>query len=177
MTVYPLIAPRPPKLSEHLDALRRVERSGIDSNNGPEVRGFEADVTARLFGGAGASLAVANATLGLMVAIRDAATPRFAPGALALMPALTFAATAQAAQWAGLTPLIADVDPETWSIDPAIEERLLALHGDRIAVLVPYATFGNAIALDRYAWLQRRYAVGVVKIGRASCRERVCQDV
>src|SRR3546814_7300984 len=97
-----------------------------------------------------------------MVAIRDAATPRFAPGALALMPALTFAATAQAAQWAGLTPLIADVDPETWSIDPAIEERLLALHGDRIAVLVPYATFGNAIDLDRYAWLQRRYEVGVV---------------
>src|SRR3546814_10534665 len=86
---------RPPKLSEHLDALRRVERSGIYSNNGPEGRGFEADVTARLFGGAGASLAVANATLGLMVAIRDAATPRFAPGALALMPALTFAATAQ----------------------------------------------------------------------------------
>src|SRR3546814_21059274 len=78
------------------------------------------------------------------------------------MPALTLAATAQGAQWAGLTPLIADVDPETWSIDPAIEERLLALHGDRIAVLVPYATFGNAIDLDRYAWLQRRYEVGVV---------------
>src|SRR3546814_18241796 len=78
MTHYPLIAPRPPKLSEHLDALRRVERSGIYSNNGPEVRGFAADVTARLFGGAGASLAVANATLGLMVAIRDAATPRLA---------------------------------------------------------------------------------------------------
>ncbi|RIA37695.1 dTDP-4-amino-4,6-dideoxygalactose transaminase [Hephaestia caeni] len=162
MTHYPLIAPRPPKLSEHLDALRRVEQSGIYSNNGPEVRGFEADVTERLFGGAGASLAVANATLGLMIAIREAATPRFAPGALALMPALTFAATAQAAEWAGLTPLIADIDPETWSIDPDIEERLLALHGRRIAVVVPYATFGNAIDLDRYAWLQRRYEVGVV---------------
>src|SRR3546814_4129120 len=46
--------------------------------------------------------------------------------------------------------------------DPAIEERLLALHGDRIAVLVPYATFGNAIDLDRYAWLQRCYEVGAV---------------
>src|SRR3546814_19724438 len=99
-----------------------------------------------------------------MVAIRDAATPRFAPGALALMPALTFAATAQAAQWAGLTPLIADVDPETWSIDPDIEERLLALHGDRIAVLVPYAPFGHETDLDR-------------SIGTASCRERVCQYV
>ena len=162
MTRYPLIAPRPPRLSEHVPALERVEQSGIFSNNGPEVRGFEADVTARLFGGTGASLAVANATLGLMVAIRQAAAPRLAPGALALMPALTFAATAQAAQWAGLTPLIADIDPETWSIDPEAEERLLREHGDRIAVLVPYATFGNAIDLDRYARLQRQFGVGVV---------------
>ncbi|HVI99724.1 MAG TPA: DegT/DnrJ/EryC1/StrS family aminotransferase [Sphingomonas sp.] len=162
MTHYPLIAPRPPKLSEHLESLRRIEQSGIFSNNGPEVRGFEAEVTERLFGGTGASLAVANATLGLMVAIRDAAGARMQPGALALMPALTFAATAQAAQWAGLTPLVADIDPATWSIDPEQEERLLALHGERIAVLVPYATFGNAIDLDRYAWLQRRYDVGVV---------------
>ncbi len=161
-TRYPLIAPRPPRLSEHTDALRRVEQSGIFSNNGPEVRGFEADVTARLFGGTGASLAVANATLGLMVAIRQAAAPRLAPGALALMPALTFAATAQAAQWAGLTPLVADIDPETWSIDPEAEERLLREHGDRIAVVVPYATFGNAIDLDRYARLQRQFGVGVV---------------
>ena len=162
MTRHPLIAPRPPRLSEHVPALERIEQSGIFSNNGPEVRGFEADVTERLFGGTGASLAVANATLGLMVAIRLAATPRLAPGALALMPALTFAATAQAAQWAGLTPLIADIAPDTWSIDPDTEERLLREHGERIAVLVPYATFGNAIDLDRYAWLQRRFEVGVV---------------
>ena len=53
-------------------------------------------MTERLFGGHGASLAVANATLGLMVAIKQAAVAR--PDAnLRSMPALTFAATAQAA--------------------------------------------------------------------------------
>jgi dTDP-4-amino-4,6-dideoxygalactose transaminase len=158
----PLIAPNPPRLSERLDDLRRVEASGVFSNNGPEIRAFEADVTAAMFGGHGASLAVANATLGLMIAIREAAGMSPRPGTLAIMPALTFAATAQAAYWAGLTPLVVDIDPADWSAAEAAEERLLREHGDRVGVLVPYATFGNAIDLDRYRRLSERYGVGVV---------------
>jgi hypothetical protein len=53
---YPLIAPNPPRLSAHVEALRRVEASGVFSNNGPEVRAFEAEATETLFGGRGASL-------------------------------------------------------------------------------------------------------------------------
>ncbi|MGY4398686.1 dTDP-4-amino-4,6-dideoxygalactose transaminase [Sphingomonas sp. UYAg733] len=162
MRHFPLIAPNPPRLSEQRDALRRVEASGVFSNNGPEVRAFEAEVTDTLFGGRGASLAVSNATLGLMVAIKHAAIEAGRPGGLALMPSLTFAATAQAASWSGLTPLICDVDPDEWSASPEAEEQLLHHHGDRIGVIVPYATFGNAIDLDRYAWLQQRFGVGVV---------------
>ena len=159
---FPLIAPTPPRLSENLDALRRVEESGVFSNNGPEVRAFEAEATAKLFGGKGASLAVANATLGLMVAIREAAGTDRSPGRLCLMPAFTFAATAQAALWAGLTPLICDVDPDDWSACPKAEERLLRRYGKQVAVILPYAAFGDAIDLDRYAWLQRQSGAGVV---------------
>ncbi|HEX8388004.1 MAG TPA: aminotransferase class I/II-fold pyridoxal phosphate-dependent enzyme [Sphingomonas sp.] len=162
MKPLPLIAPNPPRLSAMTAALARVEASGVFSNNGPEVRAFEREATERLYGGRGASLAVANATLGLMVAIREAAGRHVRPGALALMPALTFAATAQAAQWAGLTPLVCDIDADRWSACPRDEERLLKAHADRIAVVVPYATFGDALDLDRYAALQRRFGVGVV---------------
>ena len=161
MRPLPFIAPNPPRLSELTEALKRVEASGHFSNNGPEVRAFEAEATARLWGGDGATLAVANATLGLMIAIRDAAGPRPRPGALALMPALTFAATAQAAIWAGLTPLVCDIDPDDWSASAAAEDELLARYGDRIAVVVPYATFGNAIDLTRYAAMHAR-GIGVV---------------
>jgi dTDP-4-amino-4,6-dideoxygalactose transaminase len=167
MKRLPLIAPNPPRLSEHLKALRRVEASGVFSNNGPEVRAFEAGVTERLFGGNGASLAVGNATLGLMLAIRHASGMRTGglnpkQGTLAIMPALTFAATAQAAAWAGLTPLVCDIDPDDWGACALAEERLLQRHGERVGVVVPYATFGNAIDLDRYVHFQRRYGVGVV---------------
>ncbi|MGI4733351.1 MAG: DegT/DnrJ/EryC1/StrS family aminotransferase [Janthinobacterium lividum] len=162
MIRYPLIAPNPPRLADHVDVLRRIEASGTYSNNGPELRGFEAAVTRDLFGGRGASLGVANATLGLVIAIRQAAGDAERSGRLALVPAMTFAATAQAAEWAGLTPLIADVDPATWVLDEGEEERLLRHHGGRIAVVVPYAAFGAAIDLERYAWLARRFGVGVV---------------
>ncbi len=162
MNRLPLIAPNPPRLSEHLDALRRVEASGVFSNNGPEVQRFEAAATRDLFGGHGASLAVGNATLGLMIAIRAAGGMNPRPGTLALMPAMTFAATAHAAAWAGLTPLICDVDPDDWGACAAAEERALATYGDRIGVVVPYATFGNAIDLERYEDYRRRFGVGVV---------------
>ncbi|RZL98466.1 MAG: transcriptional regulator, partial [Sphingomonas sp.] len=59
MPDLPLIAPNPPRLSEMGDALRAIEASGIFSNNGPQVRAFEAEITDQLFGGHGASLAVA----------------------------------------------------------------------------------------------------------------------
>ena len=168
MRRLPLIAPNPPKLSDHVAALKRVEASGTFSNNGPEVRAFEAEITDRMFGGRGASLAVGNATLGLIVAIRQAAGLDPRPGTMALMPALTFAATAQSAAWAGLTPLVCDIDRETWEACPTHEEALLRTYGDRIGVIVPYATFGTAIDLDRYAWLANRYKVGVVIDAAAS---------
>ncbi|MEG8023267.1 DegT/DnrJ/EryC1/StrS family aminotransferase [Sphingomonas aurantiaca] len=78
------------------------------------------------------------------------------------MPALTFAATAQAAAWAGLTPLICDIDPDDWAACALEEERLLARHGERVGVVAPYATFGNAIDLERHVYFQQRYGVGVV---------------
>ncbi|WP_447407611.1 DegT/DnrJ/EryC1/StrS family aminotransferase, partial [Clostridium perfringens] len=86
-------APRPPRLSELGEGLRRIEASGVFSNNGPEVRAFEREVVDALFDGTGAAVAVGNATLGLMIAIRQAAGLHPAPGTLALMPAMTFAAT------------------------------------------------------------------------------------
>ncbi|WEK43778.1 MAG: DegT/DnrJ/EryC1/StrS family aminotransferase [Candidatus Sphingomonas colombiensis] len=166
MQRLPLISPNPPRMAEYLAALERIEASGIYSNFGPEARRFEDAAAARLFGGRGACLTMANATLGLILALKDAVGE--GQGRYAVMPAMTFAATAQAAWWAGLTPLVCDIDPTDWTACAAAEERLLHQHGDRIAALVPYATFGRAIDLDRYVWLAKRYDVKVVIDAAAS---------
>ena len=164
----PLIAPQPPRLSELGDALREVERSGQFSNGGPQVSAFESEALAQLFQGEGACHAVANATIGLMLAIRQAAGRDWRGERYAMMPAFTFAATAHAAQWAGLTPLIIDCDPEDWGAAEAAEADAIARYGDKIAVAVPYATLGNCIDLDRYRDMMARHGVGVVVDAAAS---------
>lgn len=158
----PLIRPNPPRLSGMQEQLQALEASGIYTNNGPRVRKFEQMLAERLFAGEGECLAVSNATIGLIIAIRQALGTAKPNGRYALMPSFTFAAAAHAAIWAGLTPLLCDIDPASWAADGEEEERLLAFHGPEIGVIVPYAPFGRSLDLDRYHWLSRRHDVPVV---------------
>ncbi|HWU95658.1 MAG TPA: aminotransferase class I/II-fold pyridoxal phosphate-dependent enzyme, partial [Sphingomonas sp.] len=166
MPKLPLIAPQPPRLSEMTEALQAIEARGTYSNGGPVVRAFEARVVDALFGGQGAALAVNNATIGLILAIRQAAEGR--KGKYALVPAFTFAATAHAAIWAGLTPILVDSDPQDWAAAAEAEEAALARHAGEVAVVVPYDTFGTCIDLARYARLSAQHNVGVVVDAAAS---------
>ncbi|HEX4192871.1 MAG TPA: DegT/DnrJ/EryC1/StrS family aminotransferase [Stellaceae bacterium] len=145
----PFLRPNPPKLSLQGSALAEIERSGVFSNYGPVNSRLEERVSRALFQAENRCVTTANATLGLMLAIKQAVgwNPR---GRYALMPSFTFAAGAQAALWCGLTPLFCDVDSETWLPSAQAEEELLAQYGDDIAVMVPNATFGNCLDLARY---------------------------
>ena len=167
MNDIPLIRPNPPRLSRLVDELVAIEASGTYSNGGPVCRRFEAAATEALFDGRGATLAVANATLGLMIALRYLTRDR-APGGLALMPSFTFAATGHAAAWAGLKPLLCDIERADWTMDLVAAEALLRAHRGQVAAIVPYATFGTALDLDRYDWLARRYDAALVVDAAAS---------
>ena len=48
------------------------------------------------------------------------------PGDEVILPALTFVATANAVTYTGATPVLADIDPETWCIDPDDVERRIS---------------------------------------------------
>ncbi len=169
LTDVPLMRPNPARLSEHTELLRQIEQSGIFSNYGPVNTELEAGFIAQVFGGQGSCVTVCNATIGLMMAIRAAIGPRPDPRRrYALMPSFTFAATAHAAQWAGLTPLLCDIDPLHWLPDAADEARLLAQHGDEVAVVMPYATFGNSLDLQRYDALSARTGIPAVIDAAAS---------
>ncbi len=159
----PLLRPNPGRLSEQTEALREIETSGLFSNYGPVNTRLEAGFIASLFDGRGSCVTVCNATVGLMMAIRAAIGARSdGRRRYALMPSFTFAATAHAAQWVGLTPLLCDVDPLDWTACPADEARLLARYGDEIAVLMPCTTFGNPIDLARYDRIFEQTGIPVV---------------
>ena len=165
----PFLRPNPPKLSELLDQLAEIEASNIYSNYGPVNTLLEQSLIRQLFAGSGACVTVCNATIGLMLAIRLALGVTPDKGRkYALMPSFTFAATAHAAIWAGLIPLLCDIESDTWLPAAAAEDELLEKYGDEIAVIVPYATFGNNLDLDRYGRLSKKYNIPVVVDAAAS---------
>jgi dTDP-4-amino-4,6-dideoxygalactose transaminase len=172
----PLVRPNPVSLGRLRHELAEIDVTRVYSNYGPVNQRFERAVIAEMFDGVGSCVTVCNATIGLMLAIRNAIETHD-PGArtagrtqrrFALMPSFTFAAMAHAADWCGLTPLLCDIDPDTWLPSAAAESQLLRRYGSEIAVLAPNATFGNSLDLDRYTELSKRYDIPVVVDGAAS---------
>jgi dTDP-4-amino-4,6-dideoxygalactose transaminase len=167
----PLVRPAPPRLSLALKELQSLEESGIFSNFGPVNTQFEQEMLARFFGGEGACMTVCNATIGLMLAVKEAvgeAVGEAAPKKYALMPSFTFAAAAHAAMWCGLTPLFCDIHPRTWAADFFAEAEMLHEYAGKIAVVMPYATFGYSIDLERYTRIAEQLGVPVVVDAAAS---------
>lgn len=166
--LLPLVRPSPPRLSAHLQELAAIEASGTYSNYGPVNAQLERELVSTFFG-TGECLTVCNATIGLMLAIRDVIGEEHRPQRkYALMPSFTFAAAAHAALWCGLTPLFCDIDPDTWLPSAESEEALLKEFAGEIAVIVPCATFGNSLDLARYASVAARLDIPVVVDAAAS---------
>ena len=164
----PLLAPDPPRLSQNTAALERIELSGIYSNYGPVNTEFERQLIHSMFR-EGACVTVCNATIGLMLAIREVIGDECPPQRkYALMPSFTFAATAQAADWNGLTPLFCDIDPATWLPCRQSMMDLMQQFEGEIAVIVPYATFGNNLDLRWYEQVAERHNVPLVIDAAAS---------
>lgn len=80
---------------------------------GAEVRSFEAGWAEYL--GAEGCVGVANGTDALHVALRALGLE---PGEEVILPAFTFFATAEAVVLAGGTPVLADIEPATFNLDP-----------------------------------------------------------
>ena len=87
---------------------------------GPATAAFEESIKAAT--GAEYVTAVANGTAALHVACLAAGIK---PGDEVIVSPITFAASANCVRYCGATPVFADIDPETWNIDPAsIREKL-----------------------------------------------------
>ena len=167
-TTLPLLRPSVPALSEHLAELEAIEDSNRYSNFGPVNTSFEREMIDSIFDGDGDCVTTCNATLGLMLAIRDAIGDGASAKRYALMPSFTFAAAAQAVLWCGLTPLYCDIHPGTWLPCHESEDKLLQAYAGQIAVILPNATFGNNLYLQRYEEISSSTGIPVVVDAAAS---------
>lgn len=114
----PLHVGRPNVLNKEEFLLRVseiLERNWL-TNNGPVVQEFERRIATYL--GVKHAIVVCNATIGLELAIRALDLK-----GEVIIPAYTFVATAHALQWQEITPVFADIDPATHTLNPAEIER------------------------------------------------------
>lgn len=148
------------KLDKYIDGI--YERGWL-TNNGPLLR----ELTARLqdYLGVEHLLLVGNGTLALQIAYRALGITASAAASErpeAVTTPFTFVATASSLKWEGVEPVFADIDPQTWCLDPANLEAAISPHTKAI---VPVHVFSNACDVEAIDAIARRRGVKVVYDG------------
>lgn len=110
-------------------------RSGWISSNGKYIKEFERRFAA--FCGVDHGVSVSNGTTALHLILHALG---IGPDDEVIVPALTFIASANTVTYTGATPIFADVDPCTWTIDPAAVEQLIT---PRTKAIMPVHVYGH----------------------------------
>jgi dTDP-4-amino-4,6-dideoxygalactose transaminase len=156
----PVYRPLLPPAEALLPYLREIDAARFYSNRGPLVWQLEQRLAALLGQPGHAVRLAASGTLALELAILAHAGRATPERPLALMPAFTFAATAQAAERCGYRPVFVDIASGRWTLDPAT----LAAHPSRAqaGLVVAVAAYGILPDTAALAALQTETGLPVV---------------
>ena len=122
---------------------------------GPEVEAFEAEFAAA--SGAAHAVGVGNGTDAIALLLRAVGVER---GDEVIVPALSAGYTALAVLLAGATPVFADVDPETLTLDPASCEAALT---SRTVAIVPVHLYGQPADMRALEAIATRRSLAIVE--------------
>ncbi|PSP71952.1 aminotransferase DegT [Halobacteriales archaeon SW_12_67_38] len=136
-----------PQLGEHeKERVAEIIDSG-QLTDGPEVRAFEEEFAD--FCGASHGVATTNGTTALHTALEALG---IGPGDRVVTPSFSFIASANAVRFAGAEPVFADIDPDTYNLDPATVEAVVAEHDcDAILAVHLFGLPADMPALQRIA--------------------------
>lgn len=132
--------PRP--AGREMDLLRQVVDSGCWGFDGPMEAEFERQFAA--YQGADYGLCVANGTVALQLALESLDV---GAGDEVIVPGMTWQATAAAALDVNAIPILADIDPDTYCIDPAAVEALITARTRAIIVVHLYGSLADMDAI------------------------------
>jgi dTDP-4-amino-4,6-dideoxygalactose transaminase len=141
------------------------EREVIDTlrsgwiTTGPKAKRLEKEFAAYV--GARNALAVAHCTGALHLALFAIGIE---PGDEIITTPFTFTATAEVMGYLGARPVFADIEPDTFNIDPdAIESALASGRHRKIKAIMPVHFAGQACDMDRIGAIARRYQFRIVE--------------
>jgi dTDP-4-amino-4,6-dideoxygalactose transaminase len=122
---------------------------------GPEGQALEREIAELC--GVPCAVGVASGTDALMLSLHAAGV---GAGDDVIIPAFTFVATASAVSALGARPVFADIEPETFAIDPAgIEQGLTP----RTRAIIPVHLFGLSAEMDPILALGARRGIAVIE--------------
>lgn len=122
---------------------------------GPQIAEFERAFEKRL--GAGRAISTAYGRMAFYYMLKALELP---PGSEIVVPALTFWVIPALAQAAGLKVVFADINPDTFLLDPASFERVVT---DRTRVVVPTHLYGLPCDMDEITTIAARHQVIVIE--------------
>lgn len=143
------------KIKEEIDQaiLKVVESTAFI--NGPEVKNFQQDLEKYL--GVKHVIPCANGTDALQVSMMALGLK---PGDEVIAPSFTFVATAEVIALLGLTPVLVDVDPDTFNIDPKAIEKAIT---PKTKAIVPVHLFGQCSDMDLIMDIANKHHLFVIE--------------
>ena len=147
-TQYEFIKPQ-------VDAGMQEVLSSAQFINGPAVRNFQANLEAYL--GVKHVIPCANGTDALQVAMMGLGLK---PGDEVITADFTFAATVEVIALLGLTPVLVDVLPDTFNIDPEAVENAIT---PNTKAIVPVHLFGQVADMDRIMDIAQKHDLFVIE--------------
>jgi len=148
--------PNREKLKSYIDGI--YERQWL-TNNGQLVQ----ELTRRLeeYLGVENLLLVSNGTLALQIAYRALGVSAANRGERpeAITTPFTFIATASSLKWDGVQPVFADINPNTWCLDPKNIEAAIT---PNTRAIVPVHVFGNACDVEAIGAIAQKHSLKVI---------------
>jgi perosamine synthetase len=150
----PIPAAKPEISESDIEAAVAVLRSGMVVQ-GPQVKGFEEEFAP--VAGAAHCVAVNSGTSALYLSLLALG---LGPGDEVIVPSFTFAATANAVRLVGAEPVFADIERDSFNIDPSAVEALV---GPRTAAIMPVHLYGLPADLPAITAIADRHGLVVVE--------------
>ncbi|WP_026139535.1 DegT/DnrJ/EryC1/StrS family aminotransferase [Leucobacter salsicius] len=138
---------------EEREAVDRVLRSGMIAQ-GPEVAAFETEFAAHFVQGR-ETVAVNSGTSGQHLGLIAAGV---GAGDEVIVPSFTFAATGNSVALTGATPVFADIDPATFTLDPASVKAAIT---PRTKGIMPVHLYGHPYLVDQIEAIAQEHGLAI----------------
>ena len=141
-----------PPIDEYIERLRTIWESGQLTNNGSLVRELESRLCDYL--GVKHCVLVSNGDAGLRIAIRGLDLA----GEVITTP-FSYVSTASSIKWLGLTPVFADIEPDSLTIDPEKVEQSIT---PKTSAIMATHVYGNPCDVDRLNEIAKRHNLRII---------------